>query len=100
MQTFYMKIVSLLRYRMNCCQNADFDFLVNGVKVRERNLQADGSTLQFFPYRNIKTARYNYTRGDGGTLTIWIADTKYVYSFPCNDGGSKVFEQIIGNLPT
>jgi hypothetical protein len=91
---------------MNCCPSADIDILPNGIKVREKIIQADGHTLQFFPYRAIQSIRYNHTRGEGGILTLWILGTggpgagglSYRYSFPCTDSGQKVFEEILAIL--
>ena len=90
---------------MNCCPSADIDILPNGIKVREKLIQADGHTLQFFPFRTIQSVRYNHTRGEGGILTLWIlahglsaAGLSYRYSFPCTDSGQKVFEDILAAL--
>jgi hypothetical protein len=54
---------------MNCCASADFVFLENGLRVSEKNIQADGYTLQFFPYRAIQSVRYSYTRE---WLWLWV----------------------------
>jgi hypothetical protein len=91
---------------MNCCPSADIEILPNGLRVREKLLQADGQTLQFFPYRAIQSVRYNHTRGEGGILALWIlghgtpgaGGLSYRYSFPCGDSGKEVFEQILAAL--
>ena len=91
---------------MNCCPSAEFLFLDGGLKVTETNLQAEGYTLQFFPYRAIKTVRYNYTRGErGGTIRLWVdangspGTLSYTYGFPCGEAGKDMFEQIIARIP-
>ena len=96
---------------MNCCPSADLVFLDNGVRVAEKNVQADGYTLQFFPYRAIQSVRYSYTRGErGGTLSIWImaggagagtgsaSGMSYRYCFPCGETGKELFEQLLTRL--
>jgi hypothetical protein len=86
---------------MNCCPSADVDLLANGIRVRETLLQADGRTVQFFPYRAIQSVRYVHTRGEGGILALWISGTaglSYRYSFPCGDSGQKIFEEIMAAL--
>jgi hypothetical protein len=89
---------------MNCCPSADIDILTNGIKVREKLVQTDGYTQQFFPYRAIQSVRYNHTRGEGGILALWILGTggtgglSYRYSFPCGDSGQQVFDQILAAL--
>jgi hypothetical protein len=91
---------------MNCCPSADIDILPNGIKVREKLVQTDGHTLQFFPYRAIQSVRYNHTRTEGGILALWIlghgtpgaGGLSYRYSFPCTDSGQRVFEQIMAAL--
>jgi len=93
---------------MNCCPSADFVFLDKGLRVSEKNIQADGYTLQFFPYRAIQSVRYSYTRGEnGGTLSIWIlangsgsgsTGISYRYCFPCGETGKGKFEELITRL--
>jgi hypothetical protein len=92
---------------MNCCPSADFEFLPNGLRVTEKELQADGYTLQFFPYRAIQTVRYSYTRGDrGGTISLWVqangtpgaGGLSYRYLFPCGETGKTMFEQLLALL--
>jgi hypothetical protein len=88
---------------MNCCPNADITILEKGLLASERNLQAEGHTLQFFPFRAIQTIRYTHTRGDGGTLSIWVlangspgaGGLAYKYHFPCGDTGKRLFEDIM-----
>jgi hypothetical protein len=81
---------------MNCCPSADFIFLQNGLDIHERNIQADGVIRQFLPYKKITNLRYSYTRGDGGILTLC---EKYIYTFPCNDSGLKIYTQVLDRLP-
>lgn len=92
---------------MNCCPSADFVFLDNGLQVSEKQIQADGYTLQFFPYRAIQSVRYTYTRGErGGTLSLWIMATgspgaggiSYRYCFPCGESGKEKFEELLKRL--
>ena len=91
---------------MNCCPSADIEILGNGIRVREKMVQADGHTQQFFPYRAIQSVRYNHTRTEGGILALWILGNgtpgagglSYRYSFPCTDSGQRVFEQILAAL--
>jgi len=91
---------------MNCCPSADIEILGNGIRVREKMVQADGYTQQFFPYRAIQSVRYNHTRTEGGVLALWIlghgtpgaGGLSYRYSFPCTDSGQRVFEQILAAL--
>jgi hypothetical protein len=90
---------------MNCCPSADIEILGNGIRVCEKMVQADGHTLQFFPYRAIQSVRYNHTRGEGGILAFWIlghgggaGGLSYRYSFPCNEAGKDIFEKIIAAL--
>jgi hypothetical protein len=91
---------------MNCCPSADIEILGNGIRVREKMVQADGYTQQFFPYRAIQSVRYNHTRTEGGILALWIlahgtpgaGGLSYRYSFPCTDSGLRVFEQILAAL--
>jgi hypothetical protein len=81
---------------------ADFAFLENGLVVTERLLQSDGQTIQFFPYRAIQTVRYNHSRGERSTISIWILGNgspgaggiSYRYSFPC-ETGKNIFEKLI-----
>ena len=89
---------------MNCCPQADITFLQGGILASERNVQADGHTSQFFPFRAIQTVRYNATRGDGGVLSIWVlangspgaGGLGYRYAFPCGEAGREIFQKIIG----
>jgi hypothetical protein len=91
---------------MNCCPQADITFLENGILASERNIQAEGNTLQFFPFRTIQTARYTSSRGDGGVLSLWIlangspgaGGLGYRYAFPCGDFGKGIFEKLIALL--
>jgi hypothetical protein len=91
---------------MNCCPSADIEILANGIHVREKLVQTDGHTQQFFPFRAIQSVRYNHTRGEGGILTLWIlghgtpgaGGLSYRYSFPCTDSGQRIFEQILAAL--
>jgi hypothetical protein len=91
---------------MNCCPSADIDVLSNGIQVREKLVQTDGHTIQFFPFRAIQSVRYNHTRGEGGILALWIlaqgtpgaGGLSYRYSFPCNESGKDVFDKIIAAL--
>jgi hypothetical protein len=91
---------------MNCCPTAEITFLENGMRASENNIQADGVTLQFFPYRAIQTVRYTVSRGDAGVLTVWIATNgtpgggglSYRYSFPCGISGRTVFETLLTKL--
>jgi len=78
----------------------------NGLRVTERNIQAEGYNLQFFPYRAIQTVRYGYTRGErGGTITLWIdangsaGTLSYRYCFPCGETGKELFEQLLARIP-
>ncbi|NBO71080.1 MAG: hypothetical protein EBU66_12960 [Bacteroidetes bacterium] len=84
---------------MNCCPSATFLFLKNGVDIQEQNIQADGVIRQFLPYKNIVSVRYNYTRGDGATLTISAGKQTYIYVFPCNDSGLVVYKTFLENVP-
>lgn len=81
---------------MDCC-SPEFSFLTNGVEVRERNIQAEGQTSQFFPYSSIKSVRYSYSKGDGGTITLWVMENIYRYEFPCS-GGQEVYQKIVAAL--
>jgi hypothetical protein len=91
---------------MNCCPQADISILANGILASERNIQADGTTTQFFPFRAIQTVRYTASRGDGGILSLWIlangspgaGGLGYRYSFPCGDSGREIFDKIISLL--
>ena len=85
---------------MNCCPSADIVLLDNGLRVSEKQIQADGYTLQFFPYGGIQTIRYTYTRGErGGTLSIWLkSGLSYRYCFPCGESGKEKFEEILLRL--
>ena len=85
---------------MNCCPQATFEFLGNGLLVHEKQIQADGYTQQFFPYSGIKTVRYAYVRGEtGGTISIWVAEgLSYRYLYPCGEAGNQVFELILARL--
>jgi len=85
---------------MNCCPEADFRFLDAGLCVSERNTQAEGYTMQIFPYKSIQTVRYTYTRGDGGIVSIWLKDTglSYRYAFPCGETGKAKFEELLEKL--
>lgn len=91
---------------MNCCPSADIDILPNGIKVREKLIQADARTEQFFPYRAIQSVRYNHGRSEGGILALWILGAgtpgagglSYRYSFPCSDSGQRIFDQIMAAL--
>ena len=90
---------------MNCPQ-ADITLLSNGIRACERNLQAEGNTIQFFPFRSVQTVRYSATRGDGGVLSIWVLASgspgagglAYRYGFPCSEEGKNIFERIIAAL--
>ena len=81
---------------MNCCP-PEFSLLTNGVEVRERNIQADGQSSQFFPYSSIKSVRYSYSRGDGGTISLLVIDKLYCYEFPCS-GGQDIYEKIVAAM--
>jgi hypothetical protein len=84
---------------MNCCPSATFHFLTNGVDIHEQNIQAEGVIRQFLPYKAIANVRYNYTRGDGATLTVSADKKTYIYLFPCNDSGLVVYNKFLENLP-
>ena len=84
---------------MNCCPEADFEFLPNGMNTHSRNIQADGFTKQFFPFRMITNVSYTYTRTEGGSLTLRMDNKSYIYSFPCDDSGSSVYKKIMENIP-
>lgn len=92
---------------MNCCPQADITFLEGGMLASERNIQADGHTVQFFPFRAIQTVRYTAARGEGGTLSLWIlangspgaGGLGYRYHFPCGDSGRTIFEKLITLVP-
>ena len=75
----------------------EFSFLTNGVEVRERNVQADGQSSQFFPYTTIKSVRYSHSKGDWGTLTLWVGDSIYRYEFPCS--GQEVYDKLVLAIP-
>jgi hypothetical protein len=91
---------------MNCCPSAEIEVLAQGIKVREKQVQADADILQFFPFRAIQSIRYTHTRHEGGILSLWIlghgtpgaGGLSYRYSFPCTDSGKAVFEQIVAAL--
>ena len=91
---------------MNCCPQADFTFLSNGLQVRERNIQSDTSIHQFFPYRAIQTVRYSHSRDDGGTISIWVLATgspgaggiSYRYLFPCTEAGRVAYDKLIAAI--
>jgi len=96
---------------MNHCPTAHITFLDNGLHVSEKNNQADTNSVQFFPYRAVQSVRYTAEnggqgRGQGGTLTIWIAANgtpgagglSYRYHYPCGDSGRKTFDDIIGRI--
>jgi hypothetical protein len=92
---------------MNCCPSADITFSETGILASEKNIQADGTTLQFFPFRTIQTVRYSHSRGEGGILSLWISGTgtpgagglAYRYAFPCGQTGKEIFERLIGLIP-
>lgn len=93
---------------MNCCPDADFDFMPNGLQVRERNIQ-DGSTVYlFFPYKVITAVRYFYRREDQDSqISLWILSQgtpgagglSYRWRF-CAEGGKAKYEQLIAALPS
>jgi hypothetical protein len=83
---------------MSCCPPS-FIFLSNGIDILEDNIQADGKLRVFVPYKQIIDVRYNYTRGDGGTLTLVVNKNSYTYLFPCDDSGMKVYTQILEKIP-
>lgn len=85
---------------MNCCSSAYFTFMPSGIQVTETNNQADSKLLQFFSFGSIESVSYNYSRSDGGLITLWIkhAKTPYRYSFPCSDEGRAIYTQIIDSL--
>jgi hypothetical protein len=83
---------------MSCCPPS-FIFLSNGIDILEDNIQADGKLRVFVPYKQIVDVRYNYTRGDGGTLTLVVNKNSYTYLFPCDDSGMKVYTQILEKIP-
>ena len=85
---------------MNCCPSVDITFSETGILASEKNIQAEGTTLQFFPFRAIQSVRYSCSRGEGGILSLWTkGGLAYRYSFPCGEYGKGIFERIIGLLP-
>jgi hypothetical protein len=83
---------------MSCCPPS-FIFLSNGIDILEDNIQADGKLRVFVPYKQIIDVRYNYTRGDGGTLTLVVNKNSYTYLFPCDDSGMKIYTQVLEKIP-
>lgn len=92
---------------MNCCPNAEFTLLENGLQVRELNTQDNSTTVQFFPYRAIQSVRYTYNRDDRESwISLWVlahgtpgaGGISYRYFFPCGDAARSKYEELLGRL--
>lgn len=91
----------------NCCPSAEFQFLAQGVQVRELQLQSDSTVLQFFPYRAIQSVRYSYMREEReGMLSLWIqaqgtpgaGGLSFRWRFPCSTSGEAVYQDLLQRL--
>ena len=91
---------------MNCCPDASFQLLANGLQVTERNLQDASNVVQFFPFRAIQSARFYYNRDDRESmLSIWISSQGTPgaggLSFrwrSCDESVRSTYEQLITQL--
>ena len=84
---------------MNCCPSADFNILPNGIEAKERNVQSDTTTSQFFPFSRIVSISYSHSREDGGMITIFTKTIPYRYHFPCSDSGKEIYGLLVAALP-
>ena len=85
---------------MNSCASAEIIVLANGIHVCEKNIQADAIDYEFFPFSQIQSIRYSYSKNDDCILSVLIKDNKTPYRFtlPSPEAGREIYDTILVRL--